>query len=453
MTTLQKTPLVNLAITLVVIFLGLGCNSRPSVPEYYVSKPIISDRDRILAATPPANPEWTPAEIETLKDLWLGSLPPISPAPSNAVADNPQAAALGHKLFFDPRLSANQQVACATCHRPDLMFTDGFPVSFGTRTTRRNALSIVGAAYSPWLLWDGHKDSLWSQAIEPLEHPDEHGYTRLHAVHLIRQDETYRSLYEDVFGSLPDELADFDRFPDAGGPVEYGGYGANWESMSPEDRQVITQIYANLGKAIAAYERLLLPGPAGFDVYVRAVLQGDVGTMETALNSGEVAGLRLFIGPANCTRCHSGPLFTGHTFHNTGVPTAGELPPDDGRAGGVQRVVIDEFNCLGPYSDATPAACTSLRAVKTEGEALLSAFRTPALRNVTETAPYMHSGQFATLGEVLAHYNRAPPAPLGRTELKPLGLTESELTQLEEFLRSLSAPLASAPELLVPPEK
>jgi mono/diheme cytochrome c family protein len=128
----MMTPLVNPAIILVVVFFGLGCSSRSSVPDYYVSKPIIPDRDRILTATPPANPEWTPAEIEILKELWLGSLPPLPPAPSNAVADNPQAAALGHKIFFDARLSANQQVACATCHRPDLVFTDGFPVSFGT---------------------------------------------------------------------------------------------------------------------------------------------------------------------------------------------------------------------------------------------------------------------------------------------------------------------------------
>jgi cytochrome c peroxidase len=303
------------------------------------------------------------------------------------------------------------------------------------------------------LLWDGHKDSLWSQAVEPLEHPDEHGYTRLHAVHLIRQDESYRTLYENVFGLLPDELANFDRFPDSGGPVEYAGYGANWESMSPEDQQVVTQIFTNLGKAIAAYERLILPGPARFDVYVRAVLEGDIDTMETALNPDEVAGLRLFIGPVNCTRCHSGPLFTGHTFHNTGVPLAEAMPPDDGRAGGIQRVVTDGFNCLGPYSDATPAECASLRSVKTEGEALIYAFRTPSLRNVSETAPYMHTGQFATLREVLEHYNQAPPAPLGQTELKPLGLTESELTQLAAFMRSLSAPLASAPELLAPPNK
>ena len=206
-----------------------GCGSARDVPDYYAPQAVIPDREQILAVTPPNNADWNPAEMAILADLWLGSLPVVPPAASNAVAHNPQAAALGHRLFFDARLSANNQVACATCHRPDLMFTDGLPVSFGTRTTKRNAQTLVGSVYSPWLLWDGHKDSLWAQALEPIEHPDEQGSTRLHVVHLIRQDDTYRALYEAVYGPLPADLADFDRFPDSGGPVEYAGYRDNWE--------------------------------------------------------------------------------------------------------------------------------------------------------------------------------------------------------------------------------
>ncbi|MFC1975449.1 cytochrome-c peroxidase [Chloroflexota bacterium] len=431
----------------------VGCGSAPDVPDYYAPQVVTPDRGQILAVTPLPNADWTPAEIAMLTDLWLGSLPAVPPSPSNAVADNPQAAALGHKLFFDARLSANNQVACTTCHRPDLIFTDGFPVSFGTRTTKRNAPTLIGAAYSPWLLWDGHKDSLWAQALEPIEHPDEQGSTRLHAAHLIQQDKAYRTRYEAVFGPLPPELADFDRFPDSGGPVQHAGYRANWESMTLADQAIVTQIYVNLGQAIAAYERLILPGRSRFDTYVQAVLERNVEMAKNTLSPDEVAGLRLFIGQSNCIRCHSGPLFTDNNFHNNGVPMAEGLPPDDGRATGGQRVLTDEFNCLGPYSDAEQTECIPLNTAQAGAVEVVYAFRPPTLRNVAETAPYMHAGQIETLREVLEHYNQAPPAPMGQTEVQPLNLSETELDQLEAFLRSLSAPLASPPELLKTPTK
>jgi cytochrome c peroxidase len=213
----------------------------------------------------------------------------------------------------------------------------------------------------------------------------------------------------------------------------------------------VTEIYVNLGKALAAYERLILPGPARFDTYVQAVLEGNVELMETSLSSDEVAGLRLFIGKGNCIRCHSGPLLTDNKFHNNGVPMAEGLPPDDGRATGAQRVLDDAFNCLSRYSDANEEECIPLDSVQAGGAELVYAFRPPTLRNVAETAPYMHAGQFETLRGVLAHYNQAPTAPLGQTEIQPLNLSETELDQLEAFLRSFSAPLASPPALLNAP--
>lgn len=446
---MQPKPATLVVLMLLALLLQAGCNT---VSDHYKSSSLIPNRNQILTATPPPNTEWTPAEINLLKTLWLGSLPPTPFSPSNAVADNPQAAALGHKLFFDSRLSANNQVACSTCHRPDLAFTDGFPLSFGTRTTKRNAPTLIGAAYSPWLLWDGHKDSMWAQAMEPIEHPDEQGSTRLHAAHLIYQDESYRTLYETAFGPLPDALSDFNRFPDAGGPVAYEPYRANWEQMSAADRQTATQILVNLGKAIAAYERLLAPGASRFDTYVQAVLAGDVDTMHEALSPDEVAGLRLFIGKGDCIRCHSGPLFADFNFHNTGVPAGKALPPDDGRAAGIERVLADEFNCLGLYSDANVVAeaCAALQSLK-QGEASIYAFKTPTLRSVAETAPYMHAGQFETVSQVLEHYNQAPPAPLGQTEVQPLNLSNTELSRLEAFLGSLSAPPGVPPQLLKSP--
>jgi cytochrome c peroxidase len=210
-------------------------------------------------------------------------------------------------------------------------------------------------------------------------------------------------------------------------------------------------VLANIGKAIAAYERLILPGPGRFDLYVQAILEVDSETMKTALTPDEVAGLRLFIGPANCIRCHQGPLFTDNRFHNTGVPPIEGQPPDEGRAAGLPWVLVDEFNCLSQYSDAAESDCVALRQAERE-TGRVYAFKTPTLRNITQTGPYLHAGQITTLRAVLEHYNKAPPAPLGQSELAPLGLSGTELAQLETFLRSLSGPLASPPELLAPPE-
>ena len=379
--------------------------------------------------------EWSQEEVATLRGLWLGSLPPLAPDPSNKVADDERAAALGQQLFFDTRLSSNGKVACASCHLPAQEFQDGRPLGQGVGTTARRTMPIAGTAYSPWLFWDGRKDSQWAQALGPLESAVEHGGSRTQYAHLI--DQRYRAAYEAIFGALP-ELSDPARFPAAAGPVADPAARAAWERMAPADREIVTRIYANLGKAIAAYERKIMPGPSRFDRYVEALLSGDRATMRDALSQNEVAGLRLFVGKAGCINCHNGPLFTNNDFHNTGVPAAPGLPEDTGRAQGVRQVLADEFNCLSAYSDAAPEDCGELRFAKTDDHALERQFKPPSLRNVAERAPYMHAGQFATLREVLEHYNRAPAAPAGHSELKPLGLSEQELSQLEAFLRSLS---------------
>jgi cytochrome c peroxidase len=379
--------------------------------------------------------EWAQDEIAALRGLWIGSLPPLSPDSSNAVADDPRAVILGQKLFFDTRLSSNGKVACASCHLPSQGFQDGKPLGQGVGTTARRTMPLAGTAYSPWLFWDGRKDSLWAQALGPLESPVEHGGSRTQYAHLI--DQHYRAEYEALFGPLP-ELADSTRFPAAAGPVADSGARGAWERMAPDDRDAVTRIYANLGKAIAAYERKIMPGSSRFDRYIEALLSGDTAEMRAALTQDEVAGLRLFVGKAGCVNCHNGPLLTNNDFHNTGVPAAPGLPEDTGRAAGVRQALADEFNCLSRYSDAAPEDCGELRFAKTDDHGLERQFKPPSLRNVAERAPYMHAGQFASLREVLEHYNRAPNAPHGHSELQPLGLSEQELTQLEAFLRSLS---------------
>jgi cytochrome c peroxidase len=392
-------------------------------------------------------PTWSEDEIAQLRSLWIGNLPPLPPDPTNRYGNDPRAAALGHKLFFDTRLSANGAVACGTCHLPDQLFQDAKPLATGVGTTNRRTMTIIGAAYSPWLFWDGRKDNLWAQALGPLESPVEHGGNRTQYTHLI--DRYYRSEYETLFGPLP-ALA---HLPASAGPVADATAHAAWERMSPAERDMVNQVYANLGKAIAAYERLIQPGPARFDTYVEAVLQNDQKRMAKILTPDEVAGLRLFIGEANCTRCHNGPLFTDNHLHNTGVPPALNLPEDTGRALGAQQVQADEFNCLSPYSDAKPEECAELRFMTTTGEELVRAFKPPSLRNVVERGPYMHAGQITTLAEVVAHYNSAPAAPAGHSELEPLNLSAEAQQQIIAFLATLDGPLAAEPQWLKAPSE
>ncbi len=388
---------------------------------------------------------WSEAEIATLRGLWIGSLPALPPDPSNSYADDPQATEFGHKLFFDTRFSSNGEVACGTCHLPELMFTDGLPLAQGVGTTDRKTMTIIGTAYSPWQFWDGRKDSQWAQALAPLESAVEHGGTRTQYAHLI--DKFYREEYESLFGPLPD-FSDPERFPASAGPVDDPAARAAWDTITPADQDAVTQVYVNMGKAIAAYERLILPAPSRFDQYVEALLNEDKNAMQAALTDDEVAGLRLFIGRANCIQCHNGPLFTNNDFHNTGVPTAQGLALDDGRASGVIKVLNDEFNCLSPWSDAGKNDCAELRFATSTGEQLEGAFKPPTLRNVAEMAPYMHAGQYATLEEVLTHYNHPPISPVGHNELEPLGLTQREMEQIIAFLRALSGGVDAPQELL-----
>lgn len=387
---------------------------------------------------------WSAEEIEAIESLWLGSLEPLPPDPSNRYADDPAAVAFGHELFFDARLSSNGRVSCASCHMPDREFQDGRTRGIGVGTTDRRTMPIAGTAYSPWQFWDGRKDSQWAQALGPLESPVEHGGSRTQYAHVVA--EHYRAEYEAIFGPLPD----LSGLPHRAGPVPDSAARAAWERITPEDRESVNRIFANIGKAIAAYERRIQYGPTRFDRYAEGMAR-EGRAPAGVLSKDEEAGLRLFIGKAKCIDCHNGPLLTNNDFHNIGVPVARGLGADRGRAVGAAQVLGDEFNCRGPYSDARPEECLALEFIVAEGHALEGAFKTPSLRGVAERAPYMHAGQFATLREVLRHYNEAPAAPIGHTELERLRLSEKELAQLEAYLRTLSGPVAADSGLLAPP--
>lgn len=387
--------------------------------------------------------EWSDEQKEVLREMRLTNAP-LPADPSNRFADDEAAAIIGQRLFFDTRLSANGAVACSTCHAPSKDFQDGLPLGKGLGTTGRRTMPVTGVAASPWLFWDGRKDSLWSQALGPLESAVEHGTDRLHVARVIAQ--SYRSEYQALFGSLP-ELA---HLPAHASPAVSDQRWDAWQTMSDADRDAVNRVFADAGKAIAAYERKLQPGAARFDRYVDAVLQGDHQAAALHMTQDEVAGLRLFTGKANCTRCHNGPRLTNDDFANTGVPDllrSGDL----GRQLGSREVLQDEFNCLGRYSDARPEQCRELQAMRAGDQHGVRAFKVPSLRNVALRAPYMHAGQFATLEEVIEHYDRAPKAPAGHSELQPLRLSRKERRQLVQFLNTLTAPLDAEPRWLAAP--
>lgn len=356
-----------------------------------------------------AREQWTPEQKTMLASLSLASLGPLPADPSNRVADDPAAQAFGKQLFFDARLSGNGKVSCATCHLPQLGFVDSTPLAHGVGTTNRRTMPIAGTAYSPWMFWDGRKDSQWSQALGPLESSVEHGGDRTqYARHIAAN---YRKEYESVFGTLPD--------------------------LSTHEN--VTRVFANMGKAIAAFERAIPLDTTRFDRYVAAELAGRPHTASDSFTREEQEGLRLFIGRASCTNCHNGARFTDDHFHNTGVPVSAlVVAPDSGRTAGARQVVADEFNCLSKYSDARPDQCSELRFAVIEGPELLRAYKTPSLRGVTTRAPFMHAGQFGTIEEVLDHYNRAPTAPFGKSELRRLKLKPREVQAIAAYLRTLN---------------
>ena len=376
---------------------------------------------------------FTDAEKATIASLSLDALPTLPADPSNRHAEDRAAAALGATLFFEQRLSRDGNVACGTCHLIDRQFQDDRPRGHGVDTTDRRTMPLANVAYSPWQFWDGRKDSLWAQALGPLEDQREHAGNRTAYAHLIAGQ--FGERYERIFGPLPD----LSGVPANAGPLGSEADRAAWETIAPGKRDEIDAVFANIGKAIAAFERSIRHEETRFDRFARAVAEGRKPESDAALDETEILGLKLFIGRANCVTCHTGPRFTDDHFHNTGVPQAGGLPEDLGRSAAVDKALADPFNCLGLHSDAEPEQCGELRFVKKDDPEMIRAFKTPSLRGAISRPPYMHSGQIATIEDVLDHYAAAPRPPEGDTELQPLTLSEREKQALIAFLRTLDA--------------
>lgn len=354
----------------------------------------------------------TPLAIEAARDRALFSafspLPPLPPDPTNRVADDPAAARLGHRLFFDPALSRDGQFSCASCHQPAQAFADGLPVAVALDTGTRNTPSLLNVAHQRWQGWGGKADSVWHQSINAMESPIEQGAPR--SVVVARLREAYRAEYEAVFGPLPEA----------------------------DEGEAVDLAIANVGKAFGAYVRKLVTESAPFDRFVA----GD----DAAMSAEARLGGRLFIGKASCATCHSGPLFSDGDFHNVGAHSLAGLPPDGGRALDLPALLASPLNAEGAFSDDRRARPL---APYRPGPAIEGQFKTPILRNVALTAPYWHSGAEADLAKVVAieAAGGATDGFPGRIDdgLMPVALTEAEIQAIVAFLASLSGPGVAGP--------
>lgn len=364
-------------------------------------------------------------EPDLARTLQHSPLPALAPDPTNAVADDPRAALLGQYLFFDAGLSRDARVSCATCHDPARAFTDGKPVFEGLGRGERNSPTLWNVAYQRWFFWDGRADTLWSQALGPLTSPLEMGATAESALAHLRGDAELRAAWEALFGALP-----------AGSAGEAG-----------------ERVLVGLGKCFEAFERRLVTRSSPFDRYVAALRANDA---PAAALYPEAArrGLALFDGRAGCRNCHPGPLFSDGEFHDVRVPRRGG-PSDAARFAGIATLLASRYRSDGIFSDAPRSAQAEELAALVRSSESFGAYRTPSLRNVARTAPYMDRGQFATLREVLEFYSELkealPAGHHGETVLKPLHLAPREIDELSAFLETLSDDPADPALLAAPP--
>jgi cytochrome c peroxidase len=314
---------------------------------------------------------------------------------------------LGRQLFFDPRLSADGSVSCATCHDPQRAFTDGrkTAVGIGNRKGTRNTPTLLNAMFNSTMFWDGRADTLEQQAVLPLVNADEMGNdSHDQVLNRIRALPGYTRQFQSVFGQ----------------PVTLSA----------------------LAKAIAAYERTLISGNAPLDRF----LAGDRGAMSESAQRG----LLLFRTRARCTVCHnlnaSFPFLTDGNYRNTGVAA---------NFAGFESLSRSATNAAANHAanhNANHGASARAVMEKREGAAELGrfmvsedaldvgAFRTPSLRNVELTAPYFHDGSAATLSDVLSFYSRGGNASTNRDwELQVINLSEAEQKDLIEFLKCLTS--------------
>ncbi len=307
----------------------------------------------------------------------LGLLPPVKHPEENPFSK--EKALLGRMLFFDARLSSSQEMACASCHDPDLGWTDGRTVSFGLARAelKRNSPSLMNLAHVDTLFWDGRAVSLEDQALQVLNNPLEMACSE--------------DLIQQQLKELPEYQAAF--------------------QAAFQDPQITIE---RVAQAIACFERTIVGGRSRFDAFLKG--------KHEALTDAEIRGLDVFRTSGRCLNCHNGPLLSDNQFHDIGLSYYGRKLEDRGR-----------YEVTGKEED-------------------VGKFRTPSLRNIANTRPYMHNGLFE-LPNTLRMYNVGMPTLVPKEDqqgdplfpkksplLKPLGLNQQDLEDLEAFLIALSEP-------------
>lgn len=332
-------------------------------------------------------------------------LGPLSPVP--VPPDNPMSVAkveLGKLLFFDTRLSGDASTSCASCHDPKQGWGDGGKLSRGYPGTEhwRNSQTVLNAAYYSKLFWAGEVTSLESQADAAATGNVAGNGDPMMMEERLRQIPEYVRRFKEVFGV---------------------------------DRPTISMAWM----AIAAFERTLVSMPENvpFDRYAKGV--------QSALSSEAKRGLALFQGKAGCIQCHNGPLLSDESYHNLGVPRSPEFEGNPLR----QITLRYQHVIRGVPEKLYRSADQDLGLYYiTKQEIDKGKFRTPSLRELKYTAPYMHNGVFGTLEEVIDFYSRGGGDDQNKTPLmKPLGLSDQDKRDLLAFLLSLS----SDPPLIIEP--
>jgi cytochrome c peroxidase len=350
----------------------------------------------IPAAGALAQPK-SPRQIGAPDDATRAAIPPDNP-------QTPEKIALGQKLFFDGRLSADETVACSTCHDPARAFTDGRPVSIGIkgRAGQRNAPTILNALYNKFQFWDGRAKTLEQQAALPIVNSVEMGQPSLDAaVARIAAIGEYQQTFRRVFGGPPN------------GP--------------------------DLLRAIASYERTQLAFDSPFDHFIA----GD----KNAIEPSAMRGWTLFNTRGRCNKCHAltedkldVTNFTDNDFHNIGI-------------GIIRHNVVALARQADQLVNSGNPAAIDNAAIQTDMSALgrflvskkepdIASFKTPNLRNVLVTGPYFHDGSQETLWDVMDHYNKGDGLqnPYLDEDIQPLALTEADIDDLVAFLASLTSP-------------
>jgi cytochrome c peroxidase len=390
---IRWTALGAVGITVIAIIVTVVFMSRDDAPSV-VTSPTPSD----------ASGEFVPLTPFQARVLGFDVLDKV-----NLPQDNPFSeakVALGRLLFFDPRLSANSAISCASCHQPNQGWTDGLPLSFGYAGSVhwRNTPTVINSAFHPKLDWDGKALRLDIQAQGAMKGAVAMNMDPVMVEERLRQIPEYVKRFDDVFGP--------------GGP---------W--------------FEDASRAIAIFQSTILSSNVPFDRF----MEGD----ESALSESEKRGFKLFTTTAGCSACHRGRLFTDENFHGLGVPTPEQFSTDAIREITFKYQLRSRGVSEEVYRTATDDPGLYL---VTKVDTDFGQFRTPMLRELGQTGPYMHNGAFATLEEVIEFYNSGGgESPNLDPLLRPLGLTEQNKSDLMAFLMSLTGDPILVEEPQLPP--